>query len=218
MDAQVPAGELPAHGPAIETGNGSHPPRRGSLGAKLKLRRELKQVTGVPFVLKATDPDFDARVRIPNLFERATLAGLPVEIQEIFLRGFNAQDFVPEVGKRALADMLNIMGIEDEMATELSLIGFVRPRLVRTPADLEASNDPEAVCVDDIEMADRKRYLSLVMGQDAAEMARVERFLKDEVARLEDSHADGGGGTAAPTVRFVGDEASGLLAGSTTGL
>jgi hypothetical protein len=33
------------------------------------------------------------------------------------------------------------MGIEDDMANELSMIGFVRPRLVRTPADLEASNE-----------------------------------------------------------------------------
>lgn len=215
MDAQVPAGELPAHGPAIETGNGSHPPRRPSR-SEIRDRRRKERESGVPFHLDYDD--IDVHVKVLSVLERATLIGLPTEVQTMLLRAFNGDDLVPEQGKRTLDDMLNIMGIEEDMANEVCIVGFVWPRLVKTEAEADAANSADVWWLEDIHLEDRKKYLNLVMGRDAAEMARINRFLRNGMARLEDPHADGGGGTAAPTVRFVGDEASGLLAGSTTGL
>jgi hypothetical protein len=56
MDTQVPAGELPAHGPAINTGNGTHPPRRPSR-SEMRDRRRKERESGVPFHLDYDDID-----------------------------------------------------------------------------------------------------------------------------------------------------------------
>jgi hypothetical protein len=197
MDTQVPAGELPAHGPAISTGNGTHPPRRPSR-SEMRDRRRKERESGVPFHLDYDD--IDVQVKVLSVLERATLIGLPTEVQTVLLRAFNGEDVVPDAGKRTLDDMLSIMGIEEDMANEVCMAGFVWPRLVRTEGEADVANSPDVWWVQDIHLDDRKKYLNLVMGRDAAEMARINRFLRNGVAGVEDPHANGTGGTATSTV------------------
>lgn len=195
MDQLERAGELPAEKPAT---NGHRRPR--GAGRTLAERRRIERVVGLPFTLDH-DPDIECRVRALTLSEKATILGLPAELQNLMLRGFQRQrQMLADPDSLTLDDLLDVMDTEEETADEVCLAGFVTPRLVRTQAELDASDDPDVAWVKDIHIEDRRKYLRVVTGQDKPGLEAMLAF-REQMAGLQDHGLDRGRRSAPSPVR-----------------
>lgn len=175
----------PANGAASEAVAAFRPIAREAMQERRRKERE----TGVPFFLEHDGTE--VRVRLLNLLEETTLLGLPEEIKQIVLEGFNTRDTTPAAGSRTWDDMMRVLGAEERMANAACITGFVAPRLTATKAEADAANDPAVWWVEEIDLDDRKRYLQLVSRQNKEEMERVRKFLRGPLAGLQDPRPDG---------------------------
>jgi hypothetical protein len=106
-----------------------------------------------------------AHVRVLSLADTATFAGLPVQAANQVLRVFD------ELGREQGAMPLTMERLrrnqqrQEELANLVCAVGFIRPRLVLTEAELDG--DPYTLLVTDLHLDERIAYLQSVLSADA---------------------------------------------------
>lgn len=177
--------------------------------AEMRERRRREEDEGYP--LELPHDGITVWVRIIDVFDRATIVGLPNAVQRLLLRGVNAQLGIREQQGFDVAGTLDVLDGIDEAADTACLRGFVKPRLVRTQEEANAANDPHVWPLEYVHPRDRKHYFRLVTGQEAEVEAEMLRFRRASLAGLENPRPDGTLPNATVAVRSAGNEGSRLL-------
>lgn len=163
------AGRTPA--PSAPTPQPRPAIRRDQAAAMRQAERD-----GVPFWCHRTG--FEAKVKLLSLADRAMLAGIPAQLQAQLTASLTGAQRAG--GSRTFSDLLRTVGEDEQLANAFCIAGFVWPRLVATEAELDGSDD--CWVVTDLHIDERKKYLSLVMGGEQEEMAKIANFLRERVA------------------------------------
>lgn len=106
-----------------------------------------------------------AHVHRLTLAAMAQTVGLPVEAQNTVVRVF--REYAVENANAPLTwDRFQKNARRNqEMADALCVVGFIKPRLVATEAELDGTDD--CWLVTDIHPEERLRYMNMCVGQDA---------------------------------------------------
>lgn len=178
--------------------------------AEMRERRRCEEQEGYP--LELPHDGITVWVRLIDVFDRATILGLPSAVQRLLLKGVNASLGVRESAGFDVNETLDVLDGIDEAADMACLRGFVRPRLVRTQEEADAANDPAVWPLSYVHPRDRKHYFRVVTGQETEVEAEMLRFRRNALAGLENPRPDGGRAAAAAPVRSAGDDGRRLFA------
>ncbi|MBA3580784.1 MAG: hypothetical protein H0W42_12470 [Gemmatimonadaceae bacterium] len=166
-----------------------------------EMRERRRRETDEGFPLHLPHDDITVWVRLIDVFDRATILGLPAAVQRLLLKGVSASLGEPLADSRAAMDVHGTMDVIEgvaDAADAACLKGFVRPRLVRTRSEADAANDPNVWSVEDLHPRDKQFYFRVVTGQEAKAEAEMLRFRRDTLAGVENPRPDGDR-SAAPT-------------------
>ena len=140
-------------------------------GYRIPSRREARQKRaqeerGKLFELHRTGGY--AHVREMNAADLALAEGLPAELQAAVLAVFqdNASNARQAPSQISWDRIRKNVAQQRQLADAACIAGFLRPRLVMTPAEADAANDDNVWCVEDLHPEERIRFLNLVIGQD----------------------------------------------------
>lgn len=175
------------HGP---TPTGASAPDAVLTRAQLR-ERQARQAAGFRFPLEVTGGV--AQVRIPNLADRAFMARLPQETQRLLARHlFEASQEArptPKTPQEALAALTESLADQEALANAFCRVGFLRPRLVETEAELDAS-DPYCWLVTDVNIEDRIAFLELCLEGERRAAQRLAPFPGGPVDALQAQPAE----------------------------
>ena len=106
-----------------------------------------------------------AHVRTLSLADSTTFVGLPMQATNQVLRVYEefrrGQDSSPLTFERLRRDQQR----QERLANLVCCVGFIRPRLVLTEAELDG--DPHTMLVTDLHIDERIRYLQSALSDDA---------------------------------------------------
>lgn len=177
--------------------------------AEMRERRRREEEEGYP--LELPHDGITVWVRIIDVFDRATIMGLPSAVQRLLLKGVNASLGVNEKTGFDVTETLDVLDGIDEAADMACLRGFVRPRLVATQAEADASGDPNVWPLAYVHPRDRKFFFRVVTGQEAKVEQEMLRFRRAALAGVESPRPDGGRPAADAALRPVGHAPERLL-------
>lgn len=123
--------------------------------------RRRQQTEGFAFHLDLDN--YDARVRLLSLAERATLIGLPDRVRSLMLTAFDQRIQGGQTARRE-TDPLKLLADSEETINAVCVAGFIKPRLVMDEADRDKLRG--VFWVGDLDYHDRQRYFQLVTGSD----------------------------------------------------
>jgi len=180
----------------MDSTNG-HSPEIRILDRAEARRRRAEREEGYLFPLRTTGGY--ARVRIPDVMDKAVVAGLPRELQELVTKKlFTTED-------QTVAEMFNVTNTDDAiellltmpakalaLANHMVVAGFIEPRVVLTEAELDP-NDPKMVTVEDIHSEDRVEFSGLVQAgeREAARLLRTFRSGQLDITPAEPGNQAG---------------------------
>ena len=115
-----------------------------------------------------------AHVRHLAIADLTTVAGLPTQTQTTVLRVF--REIAEASGGAALSweQLAKNQKRNKEMADAICVIGFIKPRLVMTEAELDG--DPHTMLVSELHVTERTRYLNICTGQDEEAAKKLRPF------------------------------------------
>lgn len=172
--------------------------------AEMRERRRREEHEGYPLTLP--HDGITVWVRLIDVFDRATIMGLPSAVQRLLLKGVNASLGVAnEKSGFDVSETLDVIDGIDEAADMACLRGFVKPRLVRTLDEADAANDPMVWPLSAVHPRDRKFYFRVVSGQEAKVEQEMLTFRRGSLAGVENPRPDGSRPVSESALRPVGD-------------
>lgn len=137
--------------------------------AQAQAARNQETVLGFKYELPYTGGF--ARVRLLSIADRATIDGLPKSIQDELQNELLKSS---RNGKEVLSVRASIE-TQEKLANAFCVLGFIKPRLVLTEADVDPS-DPYCWTVGDLHMEERTGYLLRCLNTEVRQARKLLPF------------------------------------------
>jgi hypothetical protein len=171
-----------------------------------QIRREKERRSG-GYIFPLTLTGGAAQVRIPNVADKATIARLPRDVQSIVaetLARVGGTAPTVEIGSpsEGVRQLMVLVEDQEKIANEFCILGFIRPRLVRTEEEVDP-NDPYCLPVREIHLEDRIAFCELVTSGERNAARALRAFHPGPV---DDVPAESGHKAPTEALAFSGPE------------
>lgn len=139
--------------------------------ARVQEQRRAETIEGFKFPLLRTGGY--ARVRLLSIQDRAAIGRLPQAMQNKVNKMLTSG--AQNNGRIQTNDILKTLDDKTDVADAFCVIGFITPRLVATPDEVDP-NDPYCMWVGDLHVDERNGYLMHVMNIEGVQAKKLEPF------------------------------------------